>query len=232
MSGIEYRDAAGNLRFYPHSFDIENLERLGEFLADGSHTLASINAGAFDKPGIRHDVDHSLEHAVQFARWEASNGLRSTYFLLHTATYWRQPGFGGMVREIRDLGHEIGLHHNTLTAVKQIADVNTSDSYELAHGVMFYAVQKLLNVGADVFGAAAHASEVGLDNLSVWDHWDFDDFGLIYEAYHLNDGANYISDNRGKMRAAMEMSAGEKTILLIHPEHWELPTWTANKELM
>jgi hypothetical protein len=39
--------------------------------------------------GLRHDVDNVIEPAVEFAAWEAERGYRSTYFILHTAPYWK-----------------------------------------------------------------------------------------------------------------------------------------------
>ena len=38
---------------------------------------------------IRHDVDYDLEKAVNMARAEAEYGYYSTYFLLHSAPYWK-----------------------------------------------------------------------------------------------------------------------------------------------
>jgi hypothetical protein len=67
-----------------------------------------IHAGR-DVVVVRHDVDQCPGSAVRMAAIEAELGVRSTwYFRWRTA----QPA---VVAEIRDAGHEIGLHFETLT---------------------------------------------------------------------------------------------------------------------
>jgi len=66
--------------------------------------------------GYRHDVDagHALATAVNMAEWEAARGYRSTFFVLHTSSYWGAPGFRESLDRIAVLGHEIGIHTNAL----------------------------------------------------------------------------------------------------------------------
>lgn len=64
---------------------------------------------------LRHDVDHDLDLALELAAAEQSRGLRATYFLLHTASYWQDPQFDLKVRQLEAYGHEVGLHVNVLT---------------------------------------------------------------------------------------------------------------------
>ena len=66
--------------------------------------------------GLRHDVDGNgtaWQNSIAMARWEAARGYRSTYYFLHHTSYWGPAMIPGL-REIRDLGHEIGLHNNAL----------------------------------------------------------------------------------------------------------------------
>ena len=61
---------------------------------------------------LRHDVDWSIDGAVQMAQIEAEHDVKSTYYLMPTLDYMRratQP-----IKIIRKLGHEIGYHHNLL----------------------------------------------------------------------------------------------------------------------
>lgn len=231
---IEYRDYLGRQRYYPHSFDIEQLEGIGQFIGEGGggEPMRATLDGSTHFVAIRHDVDHSIDHALRFARWEYTEGIRSSYYLLHTAWYWKQPGFGARVREIEELGHEVGLHHDSLTAVSRLTGMSLEyqgEMYDLSFGVFWSAVAKLRAVGALVEGCAAHGSDLRFDNLSVWNHWDLDDFDLCYEAYNLNKGSNYISDNRGRISTPLQHEDGKRTHLLIHPEHWQLPDWTAKE---
>src|SRR5258708_22772208 len=66
--------------------------------------------------GLRHDVDDRLESALVLARLEHDRGLRSTYFVLHTAPYWRHDErVLAALCGLQDLGHEVGFHHDLLT---------------------------------------------------------------------------------------------------------------------
>lgn len=65
---------------------------------------------------LRHDVDYSLDSALELACWEAEHGIRATYFLLHTAPYWDDPRLLDKCAQLADFGHEIGLHTNLLPA--------------------------------------------------------------------------------------------------------------------
>jgi hypothetical protein len=60
---------------------------------------------------LRHDVDLSLEAAVEMARVEAQLGARATYFLMTTSIFYNLDSSVGRaaVATLRDLGHRIGL---------------------------------------------------------------------------------------------------------------------------
>lgn len=62
---------------------------------------------------IRHDIDHDLDKAITMARLESEYGYRSTYFLLHTAPYWKN-GDTQVIKELVRLGHNVGIHNNAL----------------------------------------------------------------------------------------------------------------------
>ena len=104
---------------------------------------------------LRHDTDSDIDGAVRFAEWEAARGYRATYFVLHTDWYYR----GGVdgppsryvlraLRRIRDLGHEIGLHNNAITAALRTG----RDPVEVLDAELAY----LRRAGFDVTGTSAH----------------------------------------------------------------------------
>lgn len=64
--------------------------------------------------GLRHDVDYSIDIALEMAFWEQEYGVQSSYFVLHTADYWSDQKFLLKCRQIQDFGHEVGLHINLL----------------------------------------------------------------------------------------------------------------------
>ncbi|MFP4120211.1 MAG: sulfotransferase [Coleofasciculus sp.] len=64
---------------------------------------------------LRHDVDYDLDLALEMSYWEHERGIRATYYLLHTASYWHESRFLDKCLQIQDFGHEVGLHLNSLS---------------------------------------------------------------------------------------------------------------------
>ncbi len=61
---------------------------------------------------LRHDIDFSIECALDMARLEHALGVTATYFLMVSSEYYNlfcEP-YRNAVAEIASLGHEIGLH--------------------------------------------------------------------------------------------------------------------------
>ena len=61
---------------------------------------------------IRHDVDYSVEAALEVARWDADLGLSTDFFVMVDTAFYSvgQTRVRHQLREIRALGHRIGLH--------------------------------------------------------------------------------------------------------------------------
>ena len=61
---------------------------------------------------LRHDVDLSLEAAVELARLEARLGVGATYFLMTESVFYNlaSPAGRSALEELRGLGHAVGLH--------------------------------------------------------------------------------------------------------------------------
>ncbi len=60
----------------------------------------------------RHDVDVDLDAALDMARLEAEEGIRSTYFLMVDSVFYNvfAPAGRRVVDKIAELGHRLGLH--------------------------------------------------------------------------------------------------------------------------
>jgi len=59
---------------------------------------------------LRHDVDARKEHSLRFARIQHERGISGTYyFRLVPESFDR-----GVIREIAEMGHEIGYHYETM----------------------------------------------------------------------------------------------------------------------
>jgi hypothetical protein len=201
--------------------------------------------------GLRHDVDESLESALELGRLEHARGLRATYFVLHTAPYWSRPGLVAALRTLQDdYGHEIGWHNDLVTA-------------QCVHGVdardyLARELERLRAGGLSIVGTASHGSPLcyrfGYHNNYFFSDFEDEvvpgfpntrvvetprgrceiqraplrDFGFEYEAYHL-DNELYFSDTATSSGTrwhpdeldSTSLGAGDKAIVLIHPCHWD-----------
>ena len=73
---------------------------------------------------IRHDIDDNINSAVKFAYREQKYGIKTTYFVLHTAPYYgvtrekyfkRNDQVKDYLLRIQNWGHEIGFHNDLVT---------------------------------------------------------------------------------------------------------------------
>jgi hypothetical protein len=95
------------------AFDLEHYRELLDAARGGGY-----RPSAFDhepNPGdlfLRHDVDLSLEAALELAHLEAERGVRATYFLMTESVFYNldSPLGRETLRELRELGHGVGLH--------------------------------------------------------------------------------------------------------------------------
>ncbi len=69
---------------------------------------------------LRHDVDKSVTKALDMARIEKELGIRATYFIRIHSNYYNPFGHicYNQIREIMNLGHEIGLHSEFYDAAR------------------------------------------------------------------------------------------------------------------
>jgi len=102
---------------------------------------------------MRHDVDHDIETAVSFAAWESERGYGSTYYLLHTAAYWRDTErFKRGVAALLALGREVGFHNDALAA--SLLEGGTP------HEIVAEAVTELRTLGASCRSTCAHGNRL------------------------------------------------------------------------
>ena len=185
---------------------------------------------------LRHDVDDRVESALELARREHARGLRATYFVLHTASYYGRPDLLDRLRELQALGHEIGWHNDLVT----LALVHAVDP----EPYLRRELERIRGGGIDLVGVSAHGSP-WCDRLGFHNDYAFADlpqplpgfptrfapigtladFGFEYDAYSLGEDA-YFSDSRfveGRREhpADLVLEPGKRTIALTHPCHWD-----------
>ncbi len=173
-------------------FLLRDYERLIERLADSSRynvvPLRELSTAPRDRVvvGLRHDVDARIASALEMAALEARHGLRATYFILHTASYYgkvrsgrprRRESLLPKLRQLQDMGHEVGWH-NDLVTLECVLGV---EPREYLAGELSW----LRENGVDVRGVASHGS-YWARRLGYHNNYFFEDFGELYEGLPHN----------------------------------------------
>lgn len=192
---------------------------------------------------MRHDVDRRAQNALLMARCEAKHGIKSTYYFRITRGSF-QPQ---VIREIAELGHEIGYHYEDLAS----AQGNTKKAI-----AQFAENLQKLRIHAPVTTIAMHGSPLSsFDNRDLWKSESFEKFGIVAEAllsidyrniYYLTDAGRSWEQRSVNLRDHVENSLSspvattqEFCIFLknnpnaryavsCHPERWDdsLFPWT------
>ena len=95
------------------SFDLDHYLELLEAAGAGGYRWAFFDHEP--RPGdlfLRHDVDMSLDAALDLARREHQRGVAATYFLMTRSDFYNLDTRRGelALRTLRELGHRVGLH--------------------------------------------------------------------------------------------------------------------------
>jgi hypothetical protein len=227
-----------------------DLERLDTLLLAPARAVVSmrevfLGARDADVVGMRHDVDDnpgSLATAVRIAMWEAEHGYRSTYFMLHTASYWQDEAtLRRSLEQIAGLDHEIGIHANSLAeALRYGGDPDD---------ILQCAIDQLRSYGYPVTGVVGHGDplcrQAGFINGEMFLECPrpemgepgrvvtyagrrvrlaprpLADFGLAYNAIWLPRGRT-LSDSGGVWNVPPETLAGGlgQLHILQHSDWW------------
>lgn len=133
---------------------------------------------------LRHDVDELAGNALKMARLEHEMNVRATYFFRIV----RQSNVPEIIREIKNLGHEIGYHYEDLT----LADGDYDKAMEtfgknLEYFRQYYPVKTICMHGS---------SASKYDNRLLWTRFKLSDYQIIGEPYLTLDFNDifYITD--------------------------------------
>ena len=191
---------------------------------------------------LRHDVDTKPHRALSMAQLERSLGISSTYYFRHTPKIFKPQ----IIKEVADLGHEIGYHYEVLTKTKgDYAKAITLFKEELDD------LQKISPVST----ICMHGSPLSpYDNRDLWKKYDFRDYGVVGEAYLSMDPDMYYCSDTGlrwdKKHKVRDHLSGNREFdakttddiilavrnrqvpslyLLVHPGNWSTntPEWIA-----
>lgn len=160
---------------------------------------------------LRHDIDFSIEKALEMAKVETRLGIKSTYFVLLSTNFYNifSKQSHEKLKQIMLLGHEIGLHFD-----EKKFDIKTAE--DMKQHVVFETdiLSRLLNQKVNVI-SMHRPSKIILENDLQFEH-------LInsYSSKYFN-GMKYISDSRMHWREnpieAIESGRYQKLHILTHP---------------
>lgn len=180
-------------------------------------TFAELAGNAADEGRqclLRHDVDVSVAFALDMARVEAAIGVRSTYFLMP-----RSPAYNLLsrhsslaVREMVELGHDIGLHFDAAHPLVTADGLTEQVRDEAA------LVGKLAGRPVSAFSFHQPSPDILQQRVKIPD---------LINTYNPDQlqGWHYASDSNRTWRgetglALLRATSHCKLQLLIHPMWW------------
>ncbi|SOB93615.1 peptidoglycan/xylan/chitin deacetylase (PgdA/CDA1 family) [Ureibacillus xyleni] len=160
---------------------------------------------------LRHDVDFTLDKAVEMAVVESQIGVKSTYFVLLSTNFYNvfsKQSFEKLI-QIANLGHEIGLHFDETRY-----DIHTLDELKRYVEKEAEILSKLLDTKVNVI-SMHRPSKFTLNN-----DIQFEQFINSYSSKFFKD-MKYVSDSRMNWREnpieIIESGQYEKLHILTHP---------------
>ncbi len=97
---------------------------------------------------LRHDIDFSPENAVKMAEVEFGLGIRSTYTVLLSGSYYNpfERNTRNMIRKLSEMGHSVGLHFDPVA-------FNVETEAELADAIQIEqrALEDLIQSKVEMF---------------------------------------------------------------------------------
>ncbi len=120
---------------------------------------------------LRHDVDLLPYNSLHFARIQADNKVKGTYYFRAVPESWDV----AVIKEIASLGHEIGYHYECLTTCNGDLKKGIED---------FKKNLEALRVLAPVTTICMHGSPMSkYDSKDLWKTYNYRDCNLIAEPY-------------------------------------------------
>lgn len=217
-------------------FSLEMYEEICKALQ--SHKTVTVQKYLSEKPQspcivLRHDVDRSVRNALTMAKLESRYGIHSTYYFRYPRTFNLN-----VMRQIYDLGHEIGYHYEVLS--------KTRGDCQKAIG-LFQKELKIFRKSFPVMTVCMHGNPLTKwDDRDILRNKDFRMFDLLGEAFlsfqdfpvYLTDtgrnwnGENNLKDqlpaanrhkhfkNTTEVISSLTGSPEQSIYLNCHPERW------------
>ena len=156
---------------------------------------------------LRHDVDLDAENSLATAKIEHALGILASYYFRVV----KQSNKPGIIKDIVDLGHEIGYHYEDMSICG--GDVEKALKHfeqQLAYFRRFYPVKTICMHGAP---------RSKFDSKDLWKSNKYQDFGIIGEPYFDVDFSKvfYLTDT-GRRWDGFHVSVRDK--IPVYQDEW------------
>lgn len=164
----------------------------------------------------RHDIDHSLEEALNLAKIEFEFGVKSTFFvLLHSEFYSPlEKRSTEIILEILSLGHNLGLHFDT-----HYYSLNSENELESKLLLEKHFLEHVFQTTIEVF--SFHNTTDFTMSCKAWS------YGGLINTYSdfFQSNTKYCSDSNGywrhkRMWDFLNEEHDKPLQILTHPEWW------------
>lgn len=206
------------LTYHFDDFTLEEYEKL-ILLAKKKYSFTDYTKDHSNEPIVfwRHDVDMSMESALELAKIEFRQGVRAHYFILPHSEFYNllEKRTSNLVFEILNLGHSIQLHFD--------AAYHSVDSIE--------SLEKKLNLELEFFNQVfgIEISSFSFHNPSAFDlSCEQKSYAGLVNTYSdfFKNQVSYVSDSNGywrhkRLKEILEGEIHPKLQVLTHPEWWQ-----------
>lgn len=166
---------------------------------------------------LRHDVDKLPENSFVTARLENEIGIKGSYYFRTVPESWDE----NIIKEISDLGHEIGYHYENLSALSKARGVRSKEQlFDLAFDDFRKNLGKLRAL-APVNTICMHGSPLSKwDSRDLWKKYDYKTLDIIGEPYFDIDFSQvfYLTDT-GRRWDGFKVSRRDR--IPQYQEQWE-----------
>ena len=146
------------------------------------YPLKEINANTDRESGVilRHDVDKKPQNSLKFAKIQRDMGFTGSYYFRIVPESWDEK----IIKEISDLGHEIGYHYETMDT--------SNGNVDLAWDQFRINLDKFRSI-VDVETICMHGSPLSkFDNKDLWNKFSYKSLGIKVEPYYDIDYSKYF----------------------------------------
>ena len=157
---------------------------MGFTLAKYSQLLNALKSYDFEILTLRHDVDLKPANSLRTAQIETDLGMHGIYYFRAVPESWDER----IIRQIAEMGHEIGYHYESLTTCNGDIDAAYAD---------FCKNLEALRQIVPVKSICMHGSPRSpFDSKDIWKKYDYHALGIENEPYLDTDFSQvfYLTD--------------------------------------